>query len=106
MRAGASGRGLAEGSGSAAQDQPGRNVAWSRDQRIDVCLAVQWRRGRAQALGAVWHGRVIDRLDEDPMALQQFVAGGFAERRVAGQDREDVAWAGHHPHAGFGQATL
>ena len=40
------------------------------------------------------------------MALQQFVAGGFAERRVAGQDREDVAWVGHHPQAAFSQATF
>jgi len=49
---------------------------------------------------------MIDPLDVDPMALQQLVAGGFAERPVAGHDRDDVAWAGHHPQADFGQATF
>jgi hypothetical protein len=40
------------------------------------------------------------------VALQQLVASGFAEGSVTDHDRHDVAWAGHHRQAGFGQAAL
>ena len=39
------------------------------DQRIDV-VSVQWRGGQAQAFGATRHGRVVDRLDHNAVAVQ------------------------------------
>ena len=51
------------------------------DQIVDVGLAVQWRGRQAQPLGAARHGRVVDRLHVDPVAVQQLVADGFAQDR-------------------------
>ena len=58
------------------------------------------------ALGAARHARIIDRLDVDPVAVQQLVASGFAEARVADDDRDDVAFRRHHRQPGLGQAAL
>src|SRR5258707_11040134 len=41
------------------------------DQRLDIGVAVQWRRGQAQAFGAARPGRVVDRLHADPVPRQQ-----------------------------------
>jgi hypothetical protein len=62
--------------------------------------------GQAQALGAARHGWVVDRLNVDPVALQQLVAGGLAEAGVADHDRDDVARRRHHRQPGLGQAAL
>jgi len=66
---------------------------------------VQWR-GQAQALGAAWHGLVIDRLDIEAVAVQELVVGGFAQRGVADHDRYDVALRRHDRQACFGEAAL
>ena len=68
-----------------------------------LCNGDGVRRRRSVPRG---YGRVVDRLDIDAVALQELVAGGFAEGGVADHDRDDVAWAGHHRQAGFGQAAL
>ena len=66
-------------SGGPAQSEPGPHIAEARHQGFDIGVAVQWRWRQPQALGAARHGREIDRLDVDPVAVQQLVAGGSAE---------------------------
>src|SRR6516162_11777158 len=75
--------------------EAGPHVAESGDERFDVVVAMQRARGQAQALGAARHGRVVDRLHIDTMALQQLVGGGLAENGVADQHRHDVAGGGN-----------
>jgi len=61
-------------SGGAAQGQPRPHVDEPADQRVDVGVAVQWRRGQAQALGAARHGRVVDRLDTSMWSPELVIA--------------------------------
>src|SRR5262249_26569711 len=81
------------GLGSAALGEAIPNVAKAGAERVDVAVAVQRRRRQPQPLRAARHGRIIDRLNSDPVALPQLVAGGFAEAGVgvADHDRDDVA---------------
>ena len=93
-------------SGGAAQGEPGPDVCERGDERVDIFIAVQWRGGQPQPLRAARHGRVIDWLDIDAVAVQQLVARGFAQPRIADHDRHDMALAGHHRQAGRGEAAL
>ena len=54
------------------------------DQIVDVGLAVQRRGRQAQPLRAARHGRVVDRLHINPVALQQLVADGLAQGPTRG----------------------
>ena len=54
--------------------------------------AVQWRRRQAQPLGAARHGRVVDRLDIDAVAMQQLVAGGL--QRPGSPTMTGTMWLG------------
>src|SRR5436190_13015263 len=58
---------------------------------VDVGLAVQWRGGQAQPLGAARHGRVVDRLYIDLELVEQPVSDVPAQYRVADHDRHDMA---------------
>ena len=71
----------------AAQRQPAPHVAEVVHQRFDIFIAVQRGRGQAQAFGAARHGREVDRLHVDPVAVQQLVASGLAEVGVADDHR-------------------
>ena len=76
------------------------------DQRLDVLVAVLRRRREAQALGAARHGRVVDRLDIDAVALR----GARRRRLCTGPDRRPAparcGSATASPAAGLGQAAL
>ena len=65
-------------SGGAAEGEVGPDVAESCNQRVDISIAVQWRGGQAQALGAARHSRVVDRLNIDVVLPQQHVGCGPA----------------------------
>ena len=69
--------------GGAAQAEAERppDVLQRRDQPGHVVVAVQRRRREPQPLGAARHGRIVDGLDVDRVALEQEVARLLAERR-------------------------
>src|SRR5258708_37363332 len=57
-----------------------------RDERA----VVERSRRNAQALGAARYSWIVNRLDVDPVALEQHIARALAEFRVAHYDRHDV----------------
>src|SRR5262252_9081348 len=65
-------------------------------QAIDQRVVVIGRRRDAQPLGALWHGRVVDRLNVDAVLLEQEVGRLLALLRVADEHRHDVSVVGHH----------
>jgi hypothetical protein len=67
---------------------------------------VQRRWRQPQAFGAARHGRVIDRLHVDAVAMQELVGGELAHAGVAHHDWDDVARRGHYRQASFGQPAL
>ena len=80
----------------AAQRQPAPHVAEAVHQRFDIFIAVQRGRGQAQAFGAARHRRKIDRLDIDPVAVKQFIAGGFAQAGIADDHGDDMTGRKHY----------
>ena len=98
-------RHLTSRSGGVAQREAGPDVAERRHQHLYIRVAVRWAWGQAQALGAARHSGVVDRLDVNPMALQQLVARRLAQHRVADQHRHDVARARHDRQASLGEAA-
>jgi hypothetical protein len=78
-------------SGGAAQNQVTPHITERRRQRVDIGVAVQWGRSQPQAFGAALHSWLVDRLDVDPVVLQQLIASGFAEAGVADHHRHDMA---------------
>ena len=68
-----------------------------------LCNGDGVRRRRSVPRG---YGRVVDRLDIDAVALQELVAGGFAEGGVADHDRDDVTGRRQDRQAGLGEAVL
>src|SRR6202022_98600 len=69
-----------------------------------VAMERSW--GQPQAFGAARHGREIDRLDVNPVAVQERVGGGCAQPWIADHDRDDMTGRGHYRQAGLGQAPL
>ncbi len=60
-------------------------------QMLDVGISVMRRRRDAQPLSAARHGRVVDRLHLNAVALDQHIADLLAQDRVADHHRDDVA---------------
>ena len=63
-------------------------------------------RREAQPLGAARHGRVVDRLNVNLVAVERQVAGLLAARCVAYEKRHGVRHRGHQRQAGLAQAML
>ena len=59
-------------------------------QEIDQRVLVIGRRGNAQPLAALRHGRIVDRLDIDAVLFQQEVAGLLAFLRIT--DESGTIW--------------
>ena len=58
----------------AGQGEASPHIGEGGDQRVDIRVAVQRCGGQAQPFRAAWHRGVVDRLDIDPVALQQLEA--------------------------------
>ena len=69
-------------------------------------VVVEWTRGEPEPLGAARHGRVVDRLDVDPVTGQQLVGSALAERRVSDEHGDDVARGRHDRQAGGEEKVL
>jgi len=63
-------------------------------------------RREAQALGAAWDGRIIDRLDVHAIFGEQDVADPLRLHRVTDQHRHDMRVAQHHRQTGLAQHRL
>jgi hypothetical protein len=61
------------------------------DEAIHVLGAVQGAGGDAQALGAFRNGRIVDRLDINPVPVHQNIREVFALGRIAHHHGDDVA---------------
>ena len=90
----------------AGQDEASPHIGEGGDQRVDIRVAVQRCGGQAQPFRAAWHRGVVDRLDIDPVALQQLVAGSLAQCRVADQYWDNMARRRHDRQAGRGETAL
>ena len=75
--------------------------------KASICvLAVMRRRRDAQPLGSPRDGRVIDRLNVDPMLFEQEVAGRLAEFGVTDEHRHDMRPVRHDRNARHGEGRF
>jgi len=65
------------------RDIPVPDFRQCRNQPLDLLIGMKRGRGQAQALGASRDRWVVDRLDIDMKAQEQFVGYGLAVLRVA-----------------------
>ncbi len=80
------------------------------DQRVaqgfDHHVGMERRRGDAQPLGALGHGRVVDRLDVDIVPVHQHVGGCLAGLGLTDNQRHDMGLGRHDRQTRFGQNLL
>ena len=73
---------------------------------VHLLVGVHRRRRQPDALGAARHGRIVNRLHVDRVAVEQRVRHRFAVHRIADRHRNDVARVGNERQAGIGKAPL
>ena len=73
---------------------------------IDQRVVVIGRRRDAQPLGALRHGRIVDRLDVDAVLGEQEVGRLLALLGIADEHRHDVGVVRHHRQPGRAQHRL
>src|SRR6516225_11892066 len=78
------------------QVEPAPDVDQGLSKRVDQAVVVIGARRDPQSLGALRHGRIVDRLDVDAVIGKQQIARRLAQLRIADMDRHDVGWARHH----------
>lgn len=66
---------------------------------VDIGIRMQRRRGDAQAFGLARHGRVVDRLHIDVVAVEQEIGDPLALGGIANHDRHDMARVRHMRNA-------
>ena len=75
-------------------------------KHVDQRVLVIRRRRDAQPLGALRHGRIVDRLDVDAVLVEQQVGRRLALLRIADEHRHDMGVVRHHRQAGGDQHRL
>ena len=60
------------------------------NQVFDILNAMQRARGNPQALGPLWHRRIVNRLHIDPAVVEQFIRNPLAHDRIADDDGDDM----------------